>query len=230
MTSFSRPDEQATQSEIDRQQSADRNLKGALKTGAKIAGTAATFGAAASTGLGARILPFLSEYIPTDLALKGISKVSPGLGDFLKKGMSKGLSLKDGLDFIKNQINSGKSEGQNAKDSRNIIEQYSPELHQFIDQEIKNGRPAIQAAAIAQNDKKFTGVINKLTKDHKTPWSNIVEGIYGGQGQAPPQGQAPQQKQSQQQGQAEQAAQGVDPQLAQIMNGLRGAMQNLRGG
>lgn len=196
MTSYLRPDEQATQSEIGRAQGRDRALKGALKFG----GTAAL---AAGTGMASRILPFLSEYIPVDLAVKGISKVSPKLGEFLKSGISKGLNAKEGLDFVKNQLNPASSEGKRAKDSRNIIEQYSPELHQFIDQSIRQGRDPIQAGALAFHDKRFSKAIDKMVKDHKTDWLDIVKGTYGLQGQEqqpqaqqpPPQAQQPQQGQ-----------------------------------
>lgn len=66
-----------------------------------------------------------------------------------------------------------------SKEGRNIIQQYSPELHQFIEEQVKNGRNPIEAGAIAQNDKRFSSIINKLSKDHKTPWSNILQTVYG---------------------------------------------------
>lgn len=51
-----------------------------------------------------KLIPFLDEYIPEDLALKGISKVSPKIGSFLKKGLSKGLPLAGGLQFLRSQF------------------------------------------------------------------------------------------------------------------------------
>ena len=63
------------------------------------------------------------------------------LGEFLKsEACLSGLNAKDGLDFIKNQIKSNESQGQNAKDNRNIIiEQYDLELHTYISQKVKAG-------------------------------------------------------------------------------------------
>jgi len=51
-----------------------------------------------------KLIPFLDEYIPEDLALKGIAKVSPKIGSFLKKGLSKGLPLAGGLQFLRSQF------------------------------------------------------------------------------------------------------------------------------
>src|SRR6185312_10659550 len=103
------------------------------------------------------------------------------------------------------------------KESRNIIQQYSPELHQFIDQEVRKGHKPIEAGAIAQADKRFKDIISKLTKDHQTPWSNILESVYGGGEQAlPPQN--PQQPQ-QQSGQGQQALMAILQKIQQSRGG-----------
>jgi hypothetical protein len=133
--------------------------------------------------------------------MKGINKVSPALGQFLRKGQKNGLNIKEGFEFLKKQMT---PKEESAQDNRNIIEQESPELHQFIDQEVRKGRKPIEAGAIAQSDKRFMDIIKKLVKTHKTPWSNILESIYGGQGMAQPQQaqqQQMQQPQAPQQGQ-----------------------------
>lgn len=61
----------------------------------------------------------------------------------------------------------------------NIIEQVSPELHDFIKYQILQGRSPIEAGAIAQNDKRFTPIISKLQKLAKANWSDILQTIYG---------------------------------------------------
>jgi hypothetical protein len=165
-----RPDEQAAQDIIERSQKVNQNVKQGIKT---IAG----LGTATAGGAGiAKILPFLSQYIPADLAMKGISKVSPKLGEFLKRGQAQGLDIKEGLNFIAEKIGFG----QKAKENRNIIEMESPELHQYLLQEVKKGRTPLQAGALAQNTKGFEKAIKKLIKDHKIPWSQLVETTYGG--------------------------------------------------
>lgn len=160
-----RPDELAANAEMQREKNLGRGVK-----------TAAALGATAlSSGLSSRILPFINQFISPDLAIRGISKVSPKIGDFLKKGQEQGLNIEEGLNFVKEQF----QPKEHAKENRNIIQQYSPELHEFLDQEIKKGRKPIEAGALAQNDKRFSKIIEKLSKDHKTPWSNILESVYG---------------------------------------------------
>jgi len=181
---ISRPDENVTQSEIEKSKERTGNIRKGIETVGALATGGGALGAAVKGGKSiSKILPFLSEYIPEDLAYKGINKVMPGVGTFLKDGMKQGLSLKSGLDFIKEQFSQSQQKEQ-AKKKGNIIEQYSPELHQFISQEIAGGRKPIEAAAIAQHDKRFSNVISKLSKDHKIPWSNIIESVYGSEPQA----------------------------------------------
>jgi hypothetical protein len=193
-----RSDEEANQAEVER----DRKLRGNIGKGISAASSLAT--AAIASPLASKVMPFLNQYIPPALAMKGIEKVSPKLGSFLKKGQKMGLDVQEGLDFIKDKFDGEKKES--PKENRNIIQQYSPELHQFIDQQVKSGRSAIEAGAIAQADKRFSGIINKLSKDHKTPWSNILESVYGKGDMA-----QPNQQQEQQQGQ------GIDPGVAKIL-------------
>ena len=151
MTNYMRPDEQAAYSEIERAQSRDSNIKRGVKTAASIA-----IGAA---GLSSRILPFLSEYIPTELAMKGINKVSPQLGNFLQKGQKMGLNLKDGLDFIKDNMQEKK---EPAKQSKNIIKQYSDKLHEALESKIKKGLTPAQAISLVDIFPHHKQVIEKI--------------------------------------------------------------------
>jgi len=144
--------------------------------GAASLGAAATAGSAAFAPLLARAATLLSEYIPQDLAIKGLSKISPKLGKFVDDALNSGFDFNEAKDFLGKKIKD--SQGQ-AKQDKNIIEQVSPELHTFIDQEIKKGRKPIEAAALAQHDKRFSSIIQKLKNQHKTPWASIIEAIYG---------------------------------------------------
>ncbi len=202
-----RPDEAANQSEIQRDASFRRSI-----------GSAASIGVAAGSGVASRVLPFLNEYIPTDLAIKGISKISPKLGDFIKGGIKYGLDAQEGLNYIKEQI----SPKEPAKESRNIIEQYSPELFSFIKEKVNSGMSPIQAGEIAQRENRFGSAIKSIEKDHKTNWLRVLDLLFGS-------GQAGQSQQQMQQ-QPPSAQGGLDPQLAQIMQGIRGSMQKLGGG
>jgi hypothetical protein len=201
MTNYLRSDENAANSEIERSQNRDSKLKKTLGTGVAL-GSAVIGG-----GLASRVLPLLNEYVPADLALKGINKLSPQLGKLLKNGVSQGLNLREGFNFLKDQIlskeESQKQPKEQPKENRNIIEQYSPELHQVISQEIKKGRSPIEATnrAVFEN-KKFESIIKKIMQDHKTPWSTIIESIYGkGDMGQPSQEQDSQQQQQSGQGQ-----------------------------
>jgi hypothetical protein len=213
MDSTLRPDERAAQAQIRRAQ----NVKNTVTGGITAVGGAALAG---------KVIPFLSEYIPANLAIKGISKVAPKIGEFLSKGQSYGLTAESGLDYLRGEVGKLEQSAQEpAKKSKNIIEQESPELYSFLDQEIRKGRKPIEAGALAQNDKRFSEIIKKLMKAHKTPWSNIIESIYGAGDTALPSQQPAQQPTPQQQ----QAGQGIDPAVAQIMAQGEQILKGFRG-
>ena len=100
--------------------------------------------------------------------------------------------------------------GKAQPDQKNPIQQHSDELHAFLDNEIKKGRQPLEAGALAQLQPKFKKVIKKLEEDHKTPFSSILQSIYGEgeqQSKAALQPQ-PEQAQSMQQGQPQPGQQG----------------------
>jgi len=166
-----RPDEQANASEISRDQSNRQMLRRGIGS---ISGLAVG-------GASARIMPFLSEHLPMDLAMKGLSKVAPGVADFLKKGQSAGLDIKQGMEFVKEKLTPRE---ESKQESRNLIEQYSPELHHFISQHIKSGKTHLQAGGLARLERKgekgFKSIIDKITKEHGASWEDILESVYGG--------------------------------------------------
>ncbi len=273
-----RPDEKAAEEKKRRSE----NFNNHLKTGAKTALAVGT--AYATAGLSApivsRLIPLLSEHIPLGLAIKGISKVSPSMGKFLKEGQKMGLNLKDGLDFIKDKIQPKEKEapiqrqeeqqnnqqepmqpyagghnepfqgegalntidpnqqqvqseqGQEQGQRRNIIQQYSPELFQYLSQEIGSGRNPLEAAAIAQNDKRFQGVIAKMQQQTKMKWSDIIAQIFGQQQQKaqgmPQQGQQ-QQPQAQVQQPMGQGQQGPGQGAQALMSAIQ-ELKKIRGG
>ncbi len=98
MSSFLRPDEKAAAHDIEK----SHKFNKLLKKGVKTAGGLAI--AATGVGISSKLLPFLNELIPADLALKGISKVSPKIGEFLNNGLKAGLDLKSGFEFLKDKI------------------------------------------------------------------------------------------------------------------------------
>lgn len=150
-----------------------------LRLGKSAGNIAAGLGTAYYGGsLISRVVPWLSKYIPEDLFKKGLSKIDPRFGKFIDKATQSGKSVDEIKDFIGQKIEGG-MENNKPKENRNIIEQESPELHQFIDQEIKNGRKPIEAGALAYNDKNYTKAINSLKNKHKLNWADIVQQVYG---------------------------------------------------
>lgn len=188
-----------------------------------IGGGAAKLGSSALASLLPKVKALINEYVPDELSKKGLEKLDPRFGQFIKGGEQEGYDYGEIRKFIGEKVD--KSEQENAKQSKNIIEQYSPELHQFIDNEVKGGRTPTQAAAIAQNDKKFQEIIKKLSKDHKTPWSSIVESIYGTPETAPIQRQ---QQQDQQIQQEQPQQQGISPEKQQFLQIVQQLTQQMR--
>lgn len=174
--SYPRPDEVAAKHQTEK----IKHNQGIVKSGINTAiglGSAYLGGAGiVLTGMASKILPFLNDKLPVDLAIKGLKKISPEMAKTLESGMKKGLNIKDGLNFVKEKLESE----QTKKDERNVIEQESPELHQFIQSKIKEGDTPIQAAAKASVDKNFGNVIKRLVKAHKTTWGKLVESLYQG--------------------------------------------------
>lgn len=232
-----RPDEIANRDYVERSDRAESKVKQGISTAAAIGTTAL------GAGLTARLLPMLSEFIPAQTALKGISKISPKIGDFLQNGLNAGLNLKDGLDFIRGQLSPPEKEERDeameaeepAKEGRNIIEQYDPNLFEYIKGMIAQGNTPEAAAAKSKKflDKKKLDLIAKIEKDHKTDWASIVSSIFGGNMATSPgqsqQAQAPAQAPAQAQEQPPGSAGGVDPQLLSIMNQMRSTMQKITG-
>ncbi len=140
--------------------------------------TAGVLGASALGGgaIIGRVLPLLSRLIPADLAIKGLSKVDPRIGKFIDSSLKLGNTFDDIRDFIQNKAQEGSG---NAKDNRNVIQQYSPELHEFLSGEIGKGRSALEAGSLAESNPSFKNIIKKLSEDHKAPFSSILQTVYG---------------------------------------------------
>ena len=210
---------------------------------------AATAAGAGVAGLASKALPWLSEFIPSGLAMKGLNKISPKLGQFLQAGISAGLDPKEGMEFLKNGITESQTENeQPAKQSLGIIEQHSPELHKFIENEIKKGKSPLQAGVEAtRGNDKFTKAIRKITQAYRMPWSAIIESVFGaGQGHSTKEEAAQKYNQRKQGGLMQQESdrfnqaygqqqrqggqpQGLDPAVAQILQQGAQILQSAKG-
>ena len=233
MSPVPRSDELAAQSQIESEHRFRNKLSGA--------GAGLATAAAGASGVLGKIAPFLSQYIPADLAMKGINKISPRLGEFLKNGQKAGLDIESGINFIKEKFEGATAE--NPKEDGNVIKQYSPELHQFIEGEIQKGRSPDEAGALAQLKPEFKKHIEKLSKDHKAPFSALLKTVYGEGKKAESTRQynaRNQQKQTmmqqeeerfnQQYGQnQQQQGQGLDPSVAAILQQGQAILQQFKG-
>lgn len=72
-----------------------------LKQGLSVAGLASV---AAGSPLVAKILPFLSRFIPQATAIKGLSKIEPRIGKFINSAMKMGMPYEEARDFIKQKL------------------------------------------------------------------------------------------------------------------------------
>lgn len=145
----------------------------------------------------------INENVPEKFSKAGLSKISPTLGKFIQASLDSGYTYDDTRQFLGDKIK--QTQQNSGSQQKNIIEQHSPDLHQFILEQIQSGKSPLEAGALATLDKKggpkFKSIIEKITKQHKSPWASILETVYGGQ-----QGQSQQSQQEQEP--AQQQAQG----------------------
>lgn len=173
-------------------------------------GLSAAGGGAAKLGYNAtsKLIPvigsLINKFIPENLSKAGLSKVDSRFGKFIDGAINEGgYSYDEIRKFLEEKLEKEKP----PKQSGNIIEQYSPELHKYISEEVQKGRQPIEAGALAQLQDRFKKIIKKITEDHQTTFQSILDTTYGG-GQYG--GNVNQPSQSQQQQSPEN---GVDAQL-----------------
>ncbi len=167
-----------------------------------VGGAAAKVGSRAASSLIPHVMALISEHVPEKFSKAALSKLDPRFGKFINGAEQEGYNY----DEVKKLIGEKMNQPQEAAEEKNIVQKYSPELHQFIQEQIQSGRSPLEAGALATLDKKggkgFKGIIDKIVKDNKAPWAAILQTIYG-------QGQRSQQQQEQpQQGQQQQGQQG----------------------
>ena len=141
-----------------------------------VGGGAAKIGAMGTAFLIPKIASLINPLVPDKFSKKGLENLVSGFKTFINGAEKEGFDYNEIRDFIGDKIEKTKKVAQG---NRNIIEQYSPELHQFLSEQIKNGRKPIAAGAIAEKDKRFADIIKKIKKDHKLPWGHIIDTVYG---------------------------------------------------
>lgn len=150
-----------------------------LRAGATAASLAISGGAGA---IASRVLPFLSQYIPEAIAIKGLSKIDPRFGSFINKAMSAGSTFDEVKEFIKDKMQPPKEEVEenNQPQQLNELGQFSPELQTFIEQQIQSGKAPDHAAALAMSEASFLDLVNGIEKKVKVPFTKFVRELYEG--------------------------------------------------
>ncbi len=220
MNNYLRPDEQVTESEIEKSKTRDSRTKSVLSTAAN----AATGIVGGSMAL--KVLPFLSEYIPLEIAKKGIDKIAPKIGKFLDHGISQGLSLQSGLDYLKSEFIPEEGKEKRKEKKANEIGQVSQDLQDFIEQQVQAGKSPDHAAATAMIKPEFMEVTQQIEKQTGKPFPTSIRELY--EGKAVNQGQskaALQGQPDQMQGQPQQMEQ--QSQQRQMSPKLQAAYQKL---
>jgi hypothetical protein len=220
------PYQQASDESVRQSYLPNKILKGAGQLGTAIA-------------TGGAVLPFLSKYIPENIMIKGLSKFNPQIGKFITSSLQAGESLDQIKDFIRDKVEPKEEEPIEQKEKfGGAIRRYSEKLMDFIEDNIARGREPHEAGQMALQNKEFEGVIKKMEKDYKSPFSKILESMFGtmqrpeemqqnnqmelplGQNQQQMQQGQPQQQQSPQQGgQGQQALMAILQKIQQSRGG-----------
>lgn len=129
-----------------------------------------------------KILPLLSPLVPESFAKKALGKIDPRLGAFISKAESEGTDFPETRDFLQKKVDDTLAQ-QSAQENKNIIQKYSPELHDFMKDALGKGTGLITAATQANTNAKFRPIIEKITKENKTSWPELVDLIYGSVGE-----------------------------------------------
>lgn len=232
-----RSEERASQQEIESSKQGGRLLSSAASWALPYAKVAA------GSAVLSRISPFLNDLIPSELAMKGLSKIDPRLGKFFKGILSSGHTADEGLQYLRKELtpestknqpvkmqspkdinvaNESMNQGvdkfqaqrQHAKNmsskppqeqikqsvlpqgggsSLDIISSQSPELGQFLDKQLQQGRTPEVAAAMAKQVRAFESPIRKIERMAKRNFVDIFSESH--QGQATQGQQEPQQPQ-----------------------------------
>jgi hypothetical protein len=221
MTSYLRPDEEVTENEIRKSKERSNNVKSVLET----AGSAAT--GIAGGQLAMKVLPFLNEYIPLEIAKKGIDKIVPKLGKFLDHGISQGLSLQSGLDYLKSEFLPEFGKEKKAENRQNEIGQVSQELQDFIEQQVQAGKSPDHAAATAMIRPEFLEITSQIEKQTGKPFPTSIRELYEGKAVNQGQSKATLQGQEEMGQQMQQSPQAPQGQQSQINPKLQAAYQKL---
>jgi hypothetical protein len=167
-----RPDERASEKQIQSSKKQSDLLKGALKFGL---GTAGGFGATkiagnlASTLIGNEKEPEQRAQSPEQEEMAR----QEALGEFNQRKQKP--NMRQGLEEdLERQYGTRQAKA-------NLIEAYAPELHQIISEQVQAGTDPQMIADQLRTMKDYSKIISKLEQDYKAPFSRIIASLYGAQ-------------------------------------------------
>ncbi len=142
-----------------------------------------------------QVLPFLNSLIPEEISIKGLSKINPRLGGFVKKALKSGYGLDEIKSFIKEKGESSE-EKQNAPFS---IRKVNPRLAEEIETTMSRGYDPLQTAAVISNSSRFSKDIKDIQKKTNRKIEDLISEEFqqATGGNSSPRQQNPQQSQGQ---------------------------------
>jgi hypothetical protein len=151
----------------------------ALKTAGSLAAGAGS--AYLGGSIAGRVMPFLNQYIPQSLAMKGLSKIDPRFGTFINKALDEGESFDNVKEFIKEKIQPAlPNEDENTEE--NIIKKFSPKLSGLVDKYIRAGHPIDEVEQIVRSPgNKLSREVEHMEKSLGMTFYDIMRSIYGGE-------------------------------------------------
>jgi len=220
---------QAATEEIRRQSQAPTK---ALKTAGAIAGSLA--GGSAIAG---RILPLISKFVPGEIMRKGLSKIDPRIGKFIDGALNNGYSIDDVRSFMGEKF-SPKSEEtpqestqpQNNQATLQDFDNNYPMLSKALQATIQAGKTPQEAAIILKKSTALGRQVKDLESQIGKRFEDYVIELMGNNQQEMNSEPGAIQNTQEAPIQNQQQNQGVDPQLLQLVQGIRNSMKGLKGG
>lgn len=99
------------------------------------------------TALISRALPFLSKYIPFNIASKGLKKIDPRFGNFIESSVASGYTANEIMDFIRQKIGHPEREALENKKSLRPDEKASLERLRQQERPVKAAQGALALGA-----------------------------------------------------------------------------------
>lgn len=160
---YQRSDEIASEKEGKRIEKFHEGIKSVGKMGLNLA-------------MATRMAPFLSQYITPDIALKGISKINPKIGSFLKKGMETGLPIKEGLEFLKTKIDNTIDESEKKPAPKSLFDEFLGATEPSTLSEGQQAQLAFLRNITEQLEAKGIGKDNPALKRIRKKVKDVIEG------------------------------------------------------